>query len=93
MEYTPTVTNLCPCYRMEEESSINLYQCRHPHIRDILLKGIDSIEDKIQQKETPSDVWMTIIADIGEYCGFPSTIPEPSNEQHNGIGTAFYAQD
>ena len=93
MEYTPTVTNLCPCCRTEEESSIHLYQCQHPQIRDLLLKGLDSIEDKLQQKETPSDVWMTIRAGIGEYCGFPSTIPEPSDERHDGIGMAFDAQD
>ena len=84
MEYIPTVTNLCPCCRMEEYSSIHLYQFQHPQIRYLLLKGLDSIEDKLQQKETPSDVWMTIRAGIGEYCGFLSTIPEPSTSDMTG---------
>jgi hypothetical protein len=48
-EYISTVTNLCPCCRMEEESSISLYECRYPQIRNLLLKVLDSIEEKIQQ--------------------------------------------
>ena len=36
---------------------------------------------------------MTIRSGIGEYFGFPSTIPEPADERHDGIGAAFDAQD
>ena len=56
----PPVDNLCPCCKAEEETTLHLFRCRYPAIRDELKRSFNVLQDKLEKDEVPSDVWLTI---------------------------------
>ena len=87
----PTVENLCPCCKAEEETTLHLFHCRHPAIRDELKRSFNILHDTLEKDEVPADVWLTIKMGIASYLNVPSPAPHPTQRASN-LERAYHRQ-
>jgi hypothetical protein len=79
----PTIENLCPCCKVEEETTLHFFHCRHPAIRDELKRSFNILHDTLEKDEVPADVWLTIKMGIASYLNVPSPAPHPTQRASN----------
>ena len=54
----------CLCCTCEEETTIHLYRCKAEEMKKILQNGINDLEDDLQTRHVPSDMWQAMRAGI-----------------------------
>ena len=64
----PLASDLYPCCMIHEETTMHLYQCSETDIRELLVAELRDIEDILQKRHFPPDMWDALNAGIQSYC-------------------------
>ena len=64
---TPTTSNVCPCCKTVEETTMHLYQCNERKVHDLVTRGLASLLDALQKRHISADIWYSMQAGIKSF--------------------------
>ena len=66
-QHTPTASDQCPCCRTEVETTMHLFQCKDAALVSIRIADINDLEDLLQKRHMPPDLWLAMKEGILRY--------------------------